>query len=154
MAGRPLAAANSGIELPDDPLSRLWQLLTVVREYRGDGHVAALVGAGVGPVEALVLHAGTGLVDRQRMQETRAWNDGDWDGAASRLCSLGLIDSGGALTDAGTSFRESIEEQTDRSMAPMLDVVGDERAHRLCDLIEPLRDALIAERVYPWRGLR
>ena len=43
---------------------------------------------------------------------------------------------------------------TDAATQPMLDVVGDAQVHRLCDLVEPLRDALIAERIYPWPGLK
>jgi hypothetical protein len=34
--GKPLAAANASVSLPDDPLIALWQQLTVVREWRGD----------------------------------------------------------------------------------------------------------------------
>ncbi len=154
MAGRPLAAANRSLELPIDPRTRLWQLLTIIREYRGDAHVAVLTAAPVGPVEALVLHAGTGLVDRRRLQETRGWSDSAWEEAVASLHSRGLLDTEGALTEAGAAFRESIEEQTDAATQPMLDAVGDERIHRLCDLIEPLRVALISEGVYPWRGLK
>ena len=56
--------------------------------------------------------------------------------------------------EAGAAFREAIEDRTDDATRPMLDVVGEDSVHRLCDLIEPLRDALIAEGVYPWRGLK
>lgn len=154
MAGRPLAAANAGLELPADPLTRLWQLVTVIREYRGDAHVAALTSAPVGPVEALVLHAATGVVDRARLQELRAWSDAAWDGAVAALAERGWVDSDGAFTPEGGTARESIEVQTDHATQPMLDVVGDETVHRLCDLLVPLRDALIAEGVYPWRGLK
>lgn len=154
MAGRPLAAANNGVDLPADPVTRLWQLLTVVREYRGDAHVAVLTAAPISPVEALVLHAGTGLVDRERLQETRGWSDSAWEAAVAGLHGRDLADVDGRLTDAGAAFRVLIEDQTDTATQPMLDVVGDERVHHLCDLIEPLRDALIAEGVYPWRGLK
>jgi Helix-turn-helix family len=46
-AGRVLGAANAALPVPDDPLARLWQAATVLREHRGDGHAAALVAAGV-----------------------------------------------------------------------------------------------------------
>ncbi|MEM7096415.1 MAG: hypothetical protein AAF567_25645 [Actinomycetota bacterium] len=154
MAGRALAAANSGVELPDEPLTRLWQLVTVIREYRGDAHVASLTAAPVSPVEALVLHAATGLVDRGTLQATRGWSDAAWADAVDALCRRELVDADGAFTDAGAAFRESIEEQTDRATQPMLDTVGDEQVHRLCELLKPLRDVLIAEGVYPWRGLK
>lgn len=154
MAGRPLAAANTAVDLPSDPLTRLWQHITVIREYRGDAHVAALTAAPVGPVEALVLHAATGQVDRQRLQQTRGWSDDAWDSAVLALGGRGFLNSEGEFTDEGTAFREAIEVQTDRATQPMLDVVGDDPVHRLCDLLKPLRDALLAEGVYPWRGLK
>ncbi len=154
MAGRPLAAANQSVDPPDDPLTRLWQLLTVIREYRGDAHVAALTASPVSPVEALVLHAATGLIDRPRLQDTRGWADEAWDDAVADLHRRDLVRADGAFTEDGKAFRESIEVQTDLATQPILDVVGDDRVHRLCDLIEPLRDALIAEGVYPWRGLK
>src|SRR5258706_9700718 len=60
VGGKPLAAANASVGLPDDPLVALWQQLTVVREWRGDVHIAALVNSGVGPCDCLVLAVGTG----------------------------------------------------------------------------------------------
>ena len=56
-AGRPLAAANADVPLPAQPFARAWQALAVLREYRGDGHIAALLVAELGPVEALALYA-------------------------------------------------------------------------------------------------
>jgi hypothetical protein len=47
VAGRPLAAAHLDVPVPGKPLSRVWHAATVLREYRGDGHVAALVAAQV-----------------------------------------------------------------------------------------------------------
>src|SRR5215472_14676117 len=45
--GRPLGAANAALDLPGDPLGRIWQLATTLREHRGDGHIAALVTEGI-----------------------------------------------------------------------------------------------------------
>ena len=95
--------------IPAGTTSATDQLLTVVREYRGDAHVAALRHAVVGPVEALVLHAATGLIDRGRMQETRGWSDAAWEDAVARLHNRGLLHADGRFTEAGAAFRESIE---------------------------------------------
>jgi hypothetical protein len=54
-AGRPLGAPNAAQPVPADPFARLWWAATVLREHRGDGHVAALVAAGIDGCEALVL---------------------------------------------------------------------------------------------------
>src|SRR5205823_7591950 len=41
-AGRVLGAANAALDPPAAPVGRLWHASTVLREHRGDGHVAAL----------------------------------------------------------------------------------------------------------------
>ena len=58
--GRPLFAANRALPWPDEPVARLWHATTLLREHRGDGHLAALLVAGLDPVEALVSHTATG----------------------------------------------------------------------------------------------
>src|SRR5260370_27076638 len=50
--GRPLFAANAAVPVPGDPVAALWQVATTMREHRGDGHVAALVAAGVSGIQA------------------------------------------------------------------------------------------------------
>jgi hypothetical protein len=63
LPGRVLAAANADLPWPDDPLGRLWHAATILREQRGDGHVAALLTAGVDGSESVlwrsVLDGGT-----------------------------------------------------------------------------------------------
>ena len=51
VSGRPLAAAHQAEPRSDNPRIALWQATAVLREHRGDGHVAVLVGRGIGPVE-------------------------------------------------------------------------------------------------------
>jgi hypothetical protein len=57
-AGRALAAPNIALPVPAEPVARLWHAATVLREHRGDGHVAALVAADIDGAEALALRAG------------------------------------------------------------------------------------------------
>jgi Helix-turn-helix family len=52
--GRPLAAVKAERTVPDEPLARLWHAATLLREHRGDGHVAALIAARLDGAEALV----------------------------------------------------------------------------------------------------
>src|SRR3984885_9430591 len=58
-AGRVLAAANTALPVPGEPLARLWHAATLLREHRGDGHFAALLAADIDGVEALLLRIGT-----------------------------------------------------------------------------------------------
>ena len=60
--GRPLYAANVALDWPDEPVAKLWHAVTLLREQRGDGHVAVLAAAGVSGRESNVLHAAAGRV--------------------------------------------------------------------------------------------
>ena len=70
--GRPLFAAHAALPWPDEPLLQLWHAQTLLREFRGDGHVACLLSEGVGPLDALVLHAATGEVPVDFLKASRA----------------------------------------------------------------------------------
>src|SRR6059036_1299204 len=55
--GRPMYAALRAIPIPDDVVARLFHAASLLREHRGDGHIAALMVEGVGRLEAHVLFA-------------------------------------------------------------------------------------------------
>jgi hypothetical protein len=55
--GRALYAALRALPVPEEPVARLWHAATLLREHRGDGHIAALVTEGIGGTQAHVLHA-------------------------------------------------------------------------------------------------
>src|SRR4051795_9309834 len=46
--GRPMYAALCTIPIPDEVVARLFHAASLLREHRGDGHVAALMSEGVG----------------------------------------------------------------------------------------------------------
>jgi helix-turn-helix protein len=142
-AGRPIAAAVAALPWPEPEHLVLWHAITVLREYRGDGHVAALVAAGLGGVEALVLHAASGEVPRLVLQRSRAWSDGEWADAVAGLGRRGLVHPNGEMTDEGRAFREDIEDCTDRLAAPPWRVLGEEPCSRLRDLVRPYSRAVV-----------
>ena len=74
--GRPLFAAHAGLPWPDAPHLVLWHAQTLLREFRGDGHITALVGADLDPVEALVMHLASGEVPGTFLRDSRGWPDG------------------------------------------------------------------------------
>src|ERR1700722_2644708 len=55
--GRPMYAALRAIPVPGDSVDRLFHAAALLREHRGDGHIAALMVEGVGGLEAHVLFA-------------------------------------------------------------------------------------------------
>src|SRR5688500_13849251 len=78
VAGRPLAAANRALPWPVEPHLALWHACTILREARGDGHVAALVAHGVGPCQALALYAREHSLDPAYMRAARGWTVEEW----------------------------------------------------------------------------
>jgi hypothetical protein len=135
VAGRPLAAAHLDVPAPADPLGRVWHAATVLREHRGDGHVAALVAAQVDGVEAHRLHRAA-LVEQQR--EFRGWTEQEWAAGANRLRDRGLLDAAGEPTARGRELRAEIEASTDRSAATALRALDAAALHALLDALGPL----------------
>ncbi len=148
-AGRPLAAANAAVELVDQPFADLWQRLAVVREHRGDGHVALLVAEGLGPVEALVLYSQwQSTVSRRFLQSSRLWDDEAWAAGEERLRERGLLGEDG-LTQDGTALREHLELRTDQLAAGPWAALGQDGALRLFDLLIPVLQAMNAAQAFP-----
>ena len=111
---RPLFAANRALEMPDDPVERLWQYTTIIREHRGDGHVATLVAAGLDGCEALALISAHEAIPAQRFRESRGWTDEEWAAAEERLVARHLLDAPGVISAAGLDLRADVETSTDR----------------------------------------
>lgn len=136
--GRPLAAANAALPWPAEPHLALWQATTVLRESRGDGHVAALVVAGLDPCETLVVFAADTGLDPAYMRVARGWSDQDWQDAERRLAERGLLTEGGELTEAGAQLRSTVERQTDEQAALPWLAIGPDRTARFTELITPI----------------
>jgi hypothetical protein len=141
-SGRVLAAANAALPVNGDgePLARLWQAATRLREHRGDGHFAALVAAGIDGCEALVLRSGQDL-SREQLQPVRGWSDGDWDAAAGRLAARGWLDEDGRITPAGAAARQAVEDATDLAAARPWARLGAGATEELAALLGPIAAA-------------
>lgn len=132
---RPLYAAHADLPVPEQPHLAYWHAATLLREHRGDAHLAALIAAGLDPVEALVSHTATGKGMAPRwILATRGWRRADWDAAVGRLRGRGLLDEAGELTDAGVALRAGLEESTDRMDAAPYEHLGAAGVERLTEL--------------------
>jgi hypothetical protein len=107
---RPLFAANLALPWPDEPLAKLWHAVTLLREQRGDGHVAVLAALGISGRESNVLHAAAGRVPREFIIRGRDYDDDEWNRIGDRLVRRGLLDEDGTLTDAGRRSRDALPE--------------------------------------------
>jgi hypothetical protein len=146
-SGRPLFAATLSMPVPQAPALKLWFAATLVREFRGDGHVAVLTGEGFDGCEAH-LSAVMGGASRDILQGTRAWSDDEWDAAAERLRARGLIDEVGEPTAAGRESRATIEARTDELSLPLLGRIAD--ADAALDLLAPVAEAVAGAGIVPF----
>ena len=146
-AGRALFAGTLSQPLPGTPLGDLFRLGDRLREYRGDSHIAAWVGAGLDATEVGLLTEPYWGVPVRTYIRTRAWSDAQLDAAEERLRSAGLFDDGG-LTDEGRATREGIELATDAQMVPALDALGDD-VDQLVAILTDLSTTVMAGNGYP-----
>jgi hypothetical protein len=150
-AGRPLFAAHADLPWPEAPHLALWHAITLLREFRGDGHIACLVAAQLDGIDALVVHAASGEVPRSALQTSRGWDDAAWHASIERLADRGLVDGSGAFTEAGAALRQEIEDQTDRlALAPWA-ALGEEGCDELRQLVRPLSKAIVGSGTFGFR---
>lgn len=133
--GRPLCAAHASLPWPDEAHLRLWHAATILREHRGDGHVALLVAEGIDGCEAHVLAAAAGRVERASQQWSRGWSDDEWDAATARLGARGLVRADGTFTEDGAAFKRMLEDRTDALAAAPYDAIGDEGCARVIEIL-------------------
>lgn len=143
VAGRPLFAAHSAHPWPKAAHMRLWHAATLLREYRGDGHVAALLVSGIDGCEAHVTLVGTGTVTREAIQPHRGWSDEEWEAAETRLRARGWLDESGMLTQAGRDARAWVEARTDALAARPWQALGADDCARLRELAFTLSDTIV-----------
>nr|WP_304049162.1 hypothetical protein [Jatrophihabitans endophyticus] len=147
--GRPLYAAHADLPWPDAPHLVLWHAITLLREHRGDGHIAALVEAQLGGLDALITHTATGRgFTVAAAKATRGWSDDEWDAGVADLRGRGLLDDSG-LTADGEALRASVEDVTDRLATRPWSQLGADDTARLTELGRTLSKQIAAAGAWP-----
>lgn len=141
--GRTLFAANAALPWPDEPLAKLWHATTLLREQRGDGHIAVLVSHGISGRESNILHAAAGRVPKEMIMRSRDYDDEQWGLYRDRLARRGLLD-GDELTEAGRELKQRIEDSTDRLALPVLDALSHEEIETLFRTLTPITRKVVA----------
>ncbi|CCM65108.1 MULTISPECIES: SCO6745 family protein [Candidatus Microthrix] len=113
--GRGLFAANLTVERVDDPVADLWRAATLLREHRGDGHVAAYLTEGLTGVQANLLQVGVGRIPGEALRKARAWDTDEWQAEAEGLADWGLLFESGQATMSGHDTMLRVEAATDRA---------------------------------------
>ena len=145
-SGRALFAGLSILDRPTTPFGALWRSADLVREHRGDGHIAAWM-PHVDSTEITVMTELAWGIPPRSYVFTRGWNEAEVDAAYARLTGRGLL-ADGALTDAGTELRSHIERTTDESTSTVMERIGDD-FDELIALLTPMAEAIVAGGGYP-----
>jgi hypothetical protein len=141
--GRPLFAANRALPWPDEPIARLWHATTLLREQRGDAHVAVLVANGISGRDCNVLHSVADRVPRDFIMRSRKYDEDEWAACADRLAARGILDHEGALTVSGREFKKHLEDSTDALSLPAFDALDDGELELLFRTLTPITRAVI-----------
>jgi hypothetical protein len=150
-AGRPLYAGHASLEWPLPAHLALWHAISLLREFRGDGHIACLVEADLDGLGALIFHAASGDVPRAALQGSRGWSDEAWEAAVAKLGERGLVAPDGASTEAGTALRQQIEDRTDElALAPWA-ALGQDGCDELRAIVRPLSRAVVESGTFGFR---
>ncbi|WP_369806804.1 MarR family transcriptional regulator [Amycolatopsis sp. KNN50.9b] len=144
-AGRVMYAGMRTLPVPGDPVARLWHSATMLREHRGDGHIAALLGAGIGGTEAHVLRAvDMGIHPPESFGRIHHLPKARLAAVMAGLRERGLLDADGRFTDAGRETKERIEALTDELAAPPYDALSFADLDELIAELEPITARLVA----------
>jgi hypothetical protein len=139
--GRALYAGLRALDVPEEPVAKLWHAATLLREHRGDGHIAALVANGIGGTEAHVLLALSMGMRAEEFGRVHHLPRPQLAAVVEGLRDRGLVNAAGGFTDAGRETRQRIEDLTDRLAAPAYDVLSAAELDELIAGLEPFAAA-------------
>ncbi len=112
--GRVMYAGLRALPMPEEPVARLWHAANMLREHRGDGHIAALVSERIGGTEAHVLSAlDSGIYPAESFGRIHHLPKARLAEVMDGLRDRGLLDASGRFTDAGRATKEP-DRVTDR----------------------------------------
>jgi len=148
--GRPLYAGHADLPWPQSPHARLWHGITLLREYRGDGHIAALVTYRLSGLEALITHTASGIgFTADFARRLRGWSEEQWAAATETLRHRGLIAASGELADKGIELRTEIEDLTDRLAFAPWRILTDAEVAELERFAKSMRQVILSAGVFP-----
>ena len=139
--GRALYAGLRALDVPEEPVARLWHAATLLREHRGDGHNAALLTHGIGGTEAHVLLAVSLGMKPERFGRIHHLPKAQLATVIDGLRDRGLVDTADRFTDTGRETKERIETLTDKLAAPAYDVLSADELDELAAGLKPITAA-------------
>lgn len=147
--GAPLGGAWAAVDPSEHPAVKLWQAATVIREIRGDTHIALLMAHGLDGIEAHLTTRGDTPKLREIIGQQRLITDDEFDQAVTRLQARGLLDINGSLSADGETVRKTLEYDTDRLMARPWLIYGVDQSTQLLAQLDPLVARIIDANLVP-----
>jgi hypothetical protein len=144
LEGRPMYAALRAIPIPDDVVSRLFHAASLLREHRGDGHVAALMTEGVGGLEAHVLLALDMEMPAEKFGRIHHLPATQLGAVIEGMRDRGLIGDDGWLSEHGRAVKQRVESLTDDLAARPYEGLEPGELNELTTALEPLAALLLA----------
>ncbi len=142
--GRPMYAALRAIPVPDDDVTRLFHAASLLREHRGDGHIAALMIEGVGGLEAHVLHALDLGMPPEQFGRIHHLPAAQLAAVVDGMRDRGLIGDDGGLSELGRAVKQRVEANTDDLAAKPYESLEPGELDELMAALEPLTMRLVA----------
>lgn len=150
LEGRALFAAHAALPWPDEPSLRLWHATTLLREHRGDGHVAALTAADITGLEAHVLATAVRGGDPAVLRDNRGWSEDEWAAAVQALADRGFVDRDGIATAVGEEEHARVEAATNRAAARPLAVLTRAEVEAAIRALAPVAQRIAATGLVPF----
>lgn len=141
--GRVMYAGLRTLPMPEEPVARLWHAANMLREHRGDGHIAALVCERIGGTEAHVLSAlDLGIHPAESFGRIHHLPEARLAEVMDGLRHRGLLDASGRFTAAGRATKARIESVTDALAEAPYDVLDPDELAELVAVLEPISTRL------------
>src|SRR4051794_5425791 len=142
--GRPMYAALRALPVPDESVARLFHAASLLREHRGDGHIAALMVEGIGGLEAHVLLAPGMDMPAEKFGRIHHLPAAQLAAVIGGMRDRGLIGDDGWLSERGRAVKQRVEGLTDDLAAKPYESLGPDELDELMTSLEPLATLLVA----------
>jgi hypothetical protein len=142
--GRPMYAALRATAIPEEVVARMFHAASLLREHRGDGHIAALMVDGVARLEAHVLYALDMNMPAHKFGRIHHLPAAQIDAVMDAMRDRGLIADDGWLSEQGRAVKQRVETLTDELAAKPYESLQPAELDELIDALEPLATLLVA----------
>jgi hypothetical protein len=139
---RPLFTGLTVELWPSDPLAALVHACHLLREHRGDSHLAVCAVAGLDSATMNVLTELWCGFPLGAYTSSRGWSSEQIDTAVAGLRGRGLVD-GNVLSATGVSYRAHLEARTDAMQQAIVDAIGPDLA-AVTKQLDDWSEALVA----------